>query len=582
MDELIYLVTASRRGDAEAFRGLVRRFQNMAYGYACAILGDIHLAEDATQDAFIEAYDRMPSLVHPLAFPGWLRQLVFKHCDRQTRGKRLIATVHTLPEAVSLQWDPARIEERRDLAQHVLRAIQTLPEHQREITTLFYLKGCSQQDIAAFLNVPVGTITTRLQRARKKLRQRMLECAEEALRQNYLDDRFATHLVASLMGRRKLLVVDGHPVRLVWEEVRDVLRDFEVVEGDEIEDAEVMKSLDGDNFHSAFRITEGDVLRTHMLATIWRSLRGRTPPARLLTAGRAFRNCAEGDRHNRVFHQIEGVCVDEEVDERSLRATVDKILTSLLETDDIRWQPVSSKTLENAFTIAVKKDCGVLTVGSAGVLGRNVMRELGMDSVAEPGFVFGFGAERLAMLKFGIQDIRDLWGPKYCPVVDNFDQCDLQQVLHREEHATGPAVKTNISGVVHGLGRIKAPGQTWLSPDDVLHIRGLTYSNDKHEGDLEGEETVELNLDLDQRTGNGLIRNQAMLEVAWPERGLSGTFSGKFTAKIENGAFCGIAKFHGSRGFEGMKAVVQTRCDNLPGDGDVPTYEGVIIEPPHK
>jgi len=213
MDELIYLVMASRTGDAEAFRQLVRRFQDMAYGYACAILGDVHLAEDATQEAFIEAYERMPSLIHPLAFPGWLRQLVLKHCDRQTRGKRLIATVHTLPEPASLEWDSAQIAERRDLAQHVLRAIQTLPEHQREITTLFYLKGCSQQDIAAFLDVPLSTITTRLQRARQNLKQRMFAVAEEALRQNYLDDRFATHLVASLMGRPKLLTIDGHPIR---------------------------------------------------------------------------------------------------------------------------------------------------------------------------------------------------------------------------------------------------------------------------------------------------------------------------------------------------------------------------------
>lgn len=66
----------------------MRRFQDMAYGYAYAVLNDFHLAEDAAQEAFVEAHGCLPNLEHPQAFPAWLKRIVFKHCDRLTRGKR--------------------------------------------------------------------------------------------------------------------------------------------------------------------------------------------------------------------------------------------------------------------------------------------------------------------------------------------------------------------------------------------------------------------------------------------------------------------------------------------------------------
>ena len=80
MDDLNRLVTRAQAGDTDAYGELVRRFQDMAYGYAYAIVGDLELAEDAAQEAFIEAYRCLPSLREPFAFPGWLKRIVFKHC----------------------------------------------------------------------------------------------------------------------------------------------------------------------------------------------------------------------------------------------------------------------------------------------------------------------------------------------------------------------------------------------------------------------------------------------------------------------------------------------------------------------
>ena len=91
MEELKLLVTRSRAGDVDAYGEIVRRFQDMAYGYAYSVLGDFHLSQDAAQEAFIEAYRCLGNLREPAAFPGWFRRIVFKHCDRLRRRKDIPA-----------------------------------------------------------------------------------------------------------------------------------------------------------------------------------------------------------------------------------------------------------------------------------------------------------------------------------------------------------------------------------------------------------------------------------------------------------------------------------------------------------
>ena len=75
--------TRLRRMDA--FAAIVQRFQKMAAGYAFAVLGDFHLAEDAAQMAFFEAYGNLTKVYDAVAFPAWLRKIVFKQCDRIAR-----------------------------------------------------------------------------------------------------------------------------------------------------------------------------------------------------------------------------------------------------------------------------------------------------------------------------------------------------------------------------------------------------------------------------------------------------------------------------------------------------------------
>ncbi len=203
MEELSTLVTRARTGDVGAFGEVVSRFQDMAVGYGYSLLGDFHLAQDAAQEAFLEAYRDLPNLREPAAFPGWFRKIAFKHCDRITRRRR-VATVPLEAAAVlpAEGADPADVAQRRELRESVLAAIRSLPDAERETTTLFYIDGYSQQDIAGFLEVPVGTVKSRLHAARNRLKEKMLAMAETELKSQRPGPELQQLIVAELRARR--------------------------------------------------------------------------------------------------------------------------------------------------------------------------------------------------------------------------------------------------------------------------------------------------------------------------------------------------------------------------------------------
>jgi RNA polymerase sigma factor (sigma-70 family) len=202
MDEIKQLVTRAQGGDTDAYGELVRRFQDMAYGYAYSVVGDWKLAQDATQEAFIEAYRCLPDLREPRAFPGWFKRIVFKHCDRLTRGKQL-ATM-PLDAAADLPAHaptPADQAERHELQDGVLRAVRALPARQREVTTLYYINGYSQNEIAAFLEVPTSTVKSRLHTSRKQIKERMLDMVRDTLQSSALPESFADETLARAVAR---------------------------------------------------------------------------------------------------------------------------------------------------------------------------------------------------------------------------------------------------------------------------------------------------------------------------------------------------------------------------------------------
>ena len=226
MEEVRSLVVRAQAGDLDAYGEIVRRFQDMAYGYASAILSDFHLAEDAAQEAFIQAYRDLRKLDNPAAFPGWFRRIVFKECDRLVRGKQ----VRTVPlesarGVASDRPGPDKRAERLEMADRVLSAIRSLPENERTVTTLFYIDGYSQKDIAEFLEVPVTTVNNRLHASRNRLKERMIAMVAEELQSSKPGADFQT-LVRRAIGlqeeRKFEEAVSAHEAALQAAEGEDV------------------------------------------------------------------------------------------------------------------------------------------------------------------------------------------------------------------------------------------------------------------------------------------------------------------------------------------------------------------------
>ncbi len=156
-----------------AFGALVKRYQDMAFGCAYAVLGDFYLAEDCAQEAFITAWQSIAQLRTPEAFSGWLRRIVLTKCNRLTRGRRLHIVPLELGQGVpSKTPDPQSVVERRDVSGRVLAAIQALPDNERIATTLFYVNGYTQVEIGEFLDIPETTVNKRLYSARQRLKQK--------------------------------------------------------------------------------------------------------------------------------------------------------------------------------------------------------------------------------------------------------------------------------------------------------------------------------------------------------------------------------------------------------------------------
>ena len=159
----------------DAFGGLVATFQDMAYACAYAVLGDFHLAEDASQQAFITAWQKIHQLREPGAFPGWFKRIVLTECNRMTRIKRLPTTsLDDGEQHATIDDDPQKKLETDELRRTVFGAIERLPVNERIAVTLFYLDERTHAEISAFLDVPTTTVAKRLYTARTHLRGKLM------------------------------------------------------------------------------------------------------------------------------------------------------------------------------------------------------------------------------------------------------------------------------------------------------------------------------------------------------------------------------------------------------------------------
>ncbi len=231
----------------------------------------------------------------------------------------------------------------------------------------------------------------------------------------------------SLPGRR---VVPGslHPLARVLDEIIDVFvgLGFQVVEGPEVETdhynfeaLNIPKDHPARDMQDTFYVSDEILLRTHTSPMQIRAMERQKPPVRIIVPGRVYRRDALDMTHSPVFHQVEGLAVDRDISMGDLRGTLELFARELFGPDSrIRFRPSFFPFTEPSAEVDVLcfackgtgcrlcKASGWLEILGSGMVHPQVLRTVGYDPEEVTGWAFGMGVERVAMLKYGIDDIR--------------------------------------------------------------------------------------------------------------------------------------------------------------------------------
>ena len=166
-------------GDDTAFSALVKKHQKSVHALAWRKTGDFHVAEEITQDTFLKVYQNLSTLKEPQKFAGWLYVIATNYCKMWMRKKRLSTqsledtSIAELEKATYSGYVIAENERTAAEAQRevVKKLLAKLQESERTVITLYYLGGMTYEEISKFLGVSVGTIKTRIYRARQRLKK---------------------------------------------------------------------------------------------------------------------------------------------------------------------------------------------------------------------------------------------------------------------------------------------------------------------------------------------------------------------------------------------------------------------------
>ncbi|EGN74972.1 phenylalanyl-tRNA synthetase, alpha subunit [Idiomarina sp. A28L] len=207
-----------------------------------------------------------------------------------------------------------------------------------------------------------------------------------------------------------------HPVTRTIQRIEDYFGQlgFSVKEGPEVEDA--FHNFDALNIpaqhparadHDTFYFTPETMLRTQTSGVQIRTMEHEKPPLRIISPGRVYRNDYD-QTHTPMFHQVEGLMVDENVSFTELKGILHDFLHHFFEEDlEIRFRPSYFPFTEPSAEVDVRrKDGNWLEVLGCGMVHPNVLRSVGIDPEQYTGFAFGMGVERLTMIRYGVNDLR--------------------------------------------------------------------------------------------------------------------------------------------------------------------------------
>ena len=247
-----------------------------------------------------------------------------------------------------------------------------------------------------------------------------LAARKAALDAAALDARLASERVDMTLPARGEATGGVHPLTRALDRIIDIFArmGYVVADGPEIEDD--WHNFEALNFpphhparamHDTFYFGDGRLLRTHTSGVQVRYMKEQAPPLRMIAPGKVYRSDSD-QTHSPMFHQVEGLLIDEHATFADLKGTIAEFLRGFFERDfEMLFKPTYFPFVEPGADVVIKweLDNGEsrwLEVLGCGMVHPNVLRSVGIDAEKYSGFAFGMGVERLAMLRYGVTDLR--------------------------------------------------------------------------------------------------------------------------------------------------------------------------------
>ena len=213
------LVNQFLTGNENAFTTLVKKYQKSVHALAWRKIGDFHIAEELTQDTFLKAYEKLPTLKNPNQFAGWLYVIADRLCiDWHRKRKPPIESLETTSgeEIEASSYRHYEDEQRKEASvEHRCRRIRSLleklPESERTVVTLHYLGEMTYKAISEFLGVSPNTVQSRLQRARNRLRQEE-DAVQETLGGVHLPTTFTENIMRQIADIKPVAPTSSKPI----------------------------------------------------------------------------------------------------------------------------------------------------------------------------------------------------------------------------------------------------------------------------------------------------------------------------------------------------------------------------------
>ena len=409
------LITAARGGDVAAYGRLVQATQAMALAAALNVLREPAGAEDAVQEAYLRAYRTLRDLEDPAAFRGWLRRIVITVALNLRRTRRV--TLLSLEEVSGVPVLDETETRWSDLQrQRLATALLALDAEERRICDRRYHGGWSLARLAEAAGTTEAAMRKRLQRIRDRLRQ-IIEGEEiEMMKVRGVDPvDMGTHLpgkIVELLARPRLTDIPENPVGRMLEQLREIYPESIDQPLPEMVDLTQAQEITRDAMYvqasELHRVDADRILRYDLTLPMLLSVHYEGRPIRMCSSGKVYRVCQADGTHLEAFHQFEALWLDEQkkLDPWQLTGRVLQSVDRTLSGRSVKIMPVQYPMCSRAWELGVEESGEWVEVLAWGVFTDRIVSHLGGDPQRHVAMGVGYGLERFAMLRYGIDDIR--------------------------------------------------------------------------------------------------------------------------------------------------------------------------------